>query len=137
MHLYPLLARSTTLHNKYTLFHRDPQDPTCDSISVKFPTQMIIIMKSVKHSGICRSRRGRGTDGMVVNSGGSRISQGRGAPTTKVGAPPIIWSKNSRKLHENEIIWAQREGRASPVLPSPDPLMVKTRIHFNLKSLYH
>ena len=39
-------------------------------------------------------------------SGGSRISQG--APTPKVGAPVYF----SRKLHEKERNWSQREGAA-------------------------
>ena len=36
MHLYPLLARSTTLRDKYTLFHWAPQAPTRDISVIYF-----------------------------------------------------------------------------------------------------
>ena len=40
-----------------------------------------------------------------------------GAPTPRWGRQPIIWFKISRKLHENEIIWTQREGAHVPGAP--------------------
>ena len=55
-------------------------------------------------------------------SGGSRISQRRGRQLPMWGHQPIIWSKFSRKLHENERIWTQRRGRASLVPPLDPPM---------------
>ena len=48
--------------------------------------------------------------GMTACSGGSRISHRRGRQPPMWGRQPIIWSKISRKLHENERIWT-RGGR--------------------------
>ena len=51
-------------------------------------------------------------------SGGSRIFQRRGRQPPRWECQPIIWSKSSWKLHENEKIWTQ-SGGARPWRPPP------------------
>ena len=60
-----------------------------------------------------------------LTSGGSRISQ-TGAPTPQgVEALTYYLASFHQKLHENETIWAERDGRRAGVeAPPPDPPML-------------
>ena len=78
---------------------------------------------SVSVSG---SVRWGGSGSSITCSGGSRISQRRGRQPPRWRHQPIIWSKFSQKLHENERIWIQGGGGwgALPWRPPPlDPSM--------------
>ena len=62
---------------------------------------------------------GNKVSGIILASGGSRISQtGGGAPTSKVGAKTYYLAKLFRKLHENERIWTGGRGSLAPPLRS-------------------